>query len=119
MERCIKTYLCGDSVFSSPKLYRACEINGCSYAIRLKQNSSLIALASDKEEDLYRAPQKDQISYTVTYGEFMYQADSWDYPRRVVFKSEKTYGQLTHIHTFIVTNIDIKPYQIQNKTYLS
>ena len=28
------------------------------------------------------------------------------------FKIEKPYGQLTHMHTFIVTNMDMKPYQI-------
>ena len=54
MERGIKTYLRGDSGFSSPKLYKTCEMNGCSYAIRLKQNSSLITLASDKDEDICR-----------------------------------------------------------------
>ena len=74
LERGIKTYLRGDSGFSSPKLYKTCEMNGCSYAIRLKQNSSLMALASDKDEDLYKATKEDQISYAVTYGEFMYQA---------------------------------------------
>ncbi|MDE7248912.1 MAG: IS1380 family transposase, partial [Lachnospiraceae bacterium] len=108
MERGIKTYLRGDSGFSSPKLYKTCEMNGCSYAIRLKQNSSLLALASDKDEDLYKATKGDQISYAVTYGEFMYQAGSWDYPRRVVFKIEKPYGQLTHTYTFIVTNMDME-----------
>ena len=112
MERDIKTYLRGDSGFSSPKLYKTCEMNGCSYAIRLKKNASLIALASDKDEELYQATKDDQISYAVTYGEFMYQAGSWDYPRRVVFKIEKPYGQLTHMYTFIVTNMDMKPYQI-------
>ena len=112
LERGIKTYLRGDSGFSSPKLYETCESNGCSYAIRLKQNPALIALASDKDEDLYKATQKDQISYAVTYGEFMYQAGSWKYPRRVVFKIEKPYGQLTHMYTFIVTNMDMEPYQI-------
>ena len=112
LERGIKTYLRGDRGFFSPKLYETCEKNGCSYAIRLKQNSSLIALASDKDEDLYKATQKDQISYAVTYGEFMYQAGSWKYPRRVVFKIEKPYGQLTHMYTFIVTNMDMEPYQI-------
>jgi transposase len=76
LERGLKTYLRGDSGFSSPKFYETCESNGCSYAISLKQNSTLIALASDKEEDLYKATQKDQISYAVTYGEFMYQAGS-------------------------------------------
>lgn len=34
LERSIKTYLRGDSGFSSPKLYQTCERNGCSYAIR-------------------------------------------------------------------------------------
>ena len=110
LERGIKTYLRGDSGFSSPKLYKICEMNGCSYAIRLKQNSSLMALASDK--DLYNATKEDQISYAVTYGEFLYQADSWDYPRRVVFKIEKPYGQLAHMYTFIVTNMDMEPYQV-------
>ena len=112
LERGIKTYLRGDSGFSSPKLYKTCEMNGCSYAIRLKQNSSLVALASDKDEDLYNATKEDQISYAVTYGEFLYQAGSWDYPRRVVFKIEKPYGQLTHMYTFIVTNMDMEPYQV-------
>ena len=97
---------------SLPQNFMKPESNGCSYAIRLKQNPALIALASDKEEDLYQATQKDQISYAVTYGEFMYQAGSWKYPRRVVFKIEKTYGQLTHMYTFIVTNMDMEPYQI-------
>ena len=71
-----------------------------------------MALASDKDKDLYNATKEDQISYAVTYGEFLYQAGSWDYPRRVVFKIEKPYGQLTHMYTFIVTNIDMEPYQV-------
>lgn len=112
MERGIKTYLRGDSGFSSPRLYKTWEMNGCSYAIRLKQNASLTALASDEDEDLYKATREDQISYAVTYSEFMYQAGSWEYPGRVVFKIEKPYGQLTHMYTFIVTNMDMEPYQI-------
>ena len=99
LERGIKTYLRGDSGFSSPKLYKTCEMNGCSYAIRLKQNSSLVTLASDKDEDLYRATKEDQIRYAVTYGEFMYQAGTWEYPRRVVFKIEKTIRSVdTYVH---------------------
>jgi len=34
------------------------------------------------------------------------QAASWRSPRRVVFKIEKPYSQLTHIYTFIVTNME-------------
>ena len=112
LNREIKTYLRGDSGFSTPKLYEMCEHNGCSYAIRLKQNKSLIALASDKDDILYEATKENQIDYAVTYGEFMYQAGSWGYPRRIVFKIEKPYGQLTHMYTFIVTNMDMEAYQI-------
>lgn len=36
IERGIKTYLRDDSGFASPKLYKACEKNGCSYAIRMR-----------------------------------------------------------------------------------
>ena len=98
LERDIKAYLHGDSGCSSPKLYKTCEMNGCSYAIRLKQNSSLFAPASDQEKDLYRATKEDRIRSAVTYGEFMYQAGTWEYPGRVVFKIEKPYGQLTHLY---------------------
>ena len=112
LARNISAYLRGDSGFASPKLYKTCESNGCSYAIRLKQNAILLALASNKDEELYLATKDDQISYAVTYGEFMYQANSWEYPRRVVFKIEKPYGQLTHLYTFIVTNMDMEPYQV-------
>ncbi len=110
--RNIPVYLRGDSDFASPKLYKTCESNGCSYAIRLKQNASLLALAADKDEDLYHATKDDQIHSAVIYGEFMYQANSWEYPRRVVFKIEKPYGQLIHLYTFIVTNMDMEPYHI-------
>ena len=43
------------------------------------------------------------------YGEFYYQASSWDYPRRVVFKVEKPANQIIHMYTFIVTNMDGTP----------
>ena len=62
MERGINTYLRGDSGFSLPKLYKTCEMNGCSYAIHLKKNSSLVAFASNKDEDLYKATKEEQSS---------------------------------------------------------
>jgi len=112
IDRDISTYLRGDSGFASPKLYETCENNGCSYAIRLKDNFKLREAAEAEDEALYRATKQDQVSYAVTYGEFMYQAGSWTQPRRVVFKIEKPYGQLVHMYTFIVTNMDLEPYQL-------
>lgn len=49
---------------------------------------------------------EDQVSYAAAYGGFKYQANSWEYPRRVVCKVEKPTDQLIHMFTFIVTNMD-------------
>ena len=106
-------YLRGDSGFASPDLYKACEENDCKYAIRLKQNATLIRYAQDADEALYRATRKNQIDYAVEYGEFEYQAGSWPHPKRCVFKVEKPYGQIVHLFTFIVTTMeDLEPYQV-------
>ena len=70
-------YLRGDSGFASPGLYEACEENDCKYAIRLKQNTTLLRYAQDADEALYRATKENQIDYAVEYGEFEYQAGSW------------------------------------------
>ena len=105
-------YLRGDSGFASPNLYEACEDNDCKYAIRLKYNKTLADYASDADEALYRATRENMIDYAVEYGEFEYQAGSWSHPRRVVFKIEKPYGQITHLYTFIVTTMESEPFQI-------
>ena len=105
-------YLRGDSGFASPDLYKACEDNDCKYAIRLKINKTLLALAEDKADDLRRAIRDNMIDYAVTYDEFEYQAGSWPYPRRVVFKVEKPANQMVFMYTFIVTTMESEPYQI-------
>ena len=102
-------FLRGDSGFASPDLYRACETNGTSYAIRLKQNAVLVKEAQFLEDELFDKTRLNAIDYAVVYGEFEYQAASWDYPRRVVCKVEKPQGQLIHLFTFIVTNMDSSP----------
>ena len=105
-------YLRGDSGFASPELYDACEDNDCKYAIRLKINKTLIAFAEDKAEALRRATMRNMVDYAVTYGEFMYQANTWKHPRRVVFKIEKPQNQMTFMYTFIVTNMESEPYKV-------
>ena len=105
-------YLRGDSGFASPGLYEACEEHSCKYAIRLKSNTVLIRSAEFADEALYRATRFDQIGYAVEYGEFMYQAQGWTHPRRVVFKVEKPKNQIVHLYTFIVTTLEAEPHQI-------
>lgn len=70
-------YLRGDSGFASPDLYRACEDNDCKYVIRLKISKTLLTLSEDKVDDFRRATKDNMVGYTVTYGEFEYQAGSW------------------------------------------
>ncbi len=105
-------YLRGDSGFASPTLYEACEENNCKYAIRLKINAALRNYAKDADEDLCRATRHNQVDYAVEYGEFMYQAASWPHPRRVVFKVEKPTNQMVHLYTFVVTTMELEPYQV-------
>lgn len=105
-------YLRGDSGFAAPELYEACEENDCKYAIRLKQNKTLISLASDKANELQEVTKFNTTDYAVTYGEFDYQAGSWTHPRRVVFKIEKPANQFVFMYTFVVTTMESKPYQV-------
>ncbi len=105
-------YLRGDSGFASPDLYEVLESKDCKYAIRLKENAKLRELAEDENQALYHATRFNQVDYVVEYGEFMYQAGSWSHPRRVVFKIEKPYGQMVHMYTFIVTTMEMEPYQV-------
>ena len=93
-------------------MYETLEDNDCKYAIRLKLNKNLAALASDEDAALYRATKENAVDYAVEYGEFMYQAGSWSHPRRVVFKIEKPYGQMVHMFTFVVTTMEMEPYQV-------
>jgi len=105
-------FLRGDSGFATNELYSLCESHGTGYAIRLKENSVLRNLAKDLDSELLDLTQDDIVSYAVVYGEFFYKAGSWDYPRRVVCKIEKPYGQMIHMNTFVVTNMDSSPEEI-------
>ena len=105
----ISLLLRGDSGFATPELYAQCETNGTSYVIRLKENAVLHKLASDLEAELLEITKENMVDYAVVYGEFYYQAGSWEYPRRVVCKIEKPFGQMVHLNTFIVTNMESAP----------
>lgn len=60
----------------------------------------------DELDDITR---ENKVDYAVVYGELIYQAASWPYERRVVYKVEKPENQMTYIYTFIVTNMDSSP----------
>ena len=105
----ISLLLRGDSGFATPKLYKQWEENGTNYVIRLKENATLRDEASYLVDELNEITHNNKIDYAVIYGEFMYQAGSWPYKRRVVCKVEKPENQMTYMYTFIVTNMDSSP----------
>ena len=102
----IRILLRGDSGFATPDLYKQCEENGTSYVIRLKENGLLREKASYLVDELNENTRNNKV---VVYGEFMYQAKSWLYKRRVVCKVEKPENQLVYMYTFVVTNMDSAP----------
>ena len=99
----IPLLLRADSGFATPGIYRMAEEHNISYAIRLKANARLYNLAESLLEKLNQGSEISEKQ--VIYGEFNYQAGSWDKSRRVIVKIEKPAGQLVYNHTFIVTDI--------------
>ncbi len=99
----------GDSGFAVPELYKQAEQYGASYVIRLKANAVLYKYAKELEEELAVKCKNNLVDYQVVYGEFDYQASSWDCPRRVAVKIEKQSGEFTYKHSFIVTNLELTP----------
>jgi hypothetical protein len=108
----VQLFLRGDSGFATPDLFKQCETNGVSYAIRLKANKVLYTKAKHLDEEIALATKDNMIDYVVRYDEFEYKAGKWDYPRRVIVKVEKPYNQLTNQYSFIVTNMDLKPEEL-------
>lgn len=97
----------GDSGFAVPELFKLAETKEHKYAIRLKSNSRLQKAAQAMAD---QALNPDKLhERQVLYREFLYQADSWDQPRRVVVKMERPAGELFFQFTFIVTNMTVSP----------
>ena len=106
---CTNLFFRADSGYATPELYEQCEKYGAWYAIRLKSNKRLLALADDLDDRLTEMTRDDMVSYAAVYGEFMYRADSWEKARRVCCKIEKPAGSMEHRFTFIVTSMGGDP----------
>ena len=97
----------GDSGFAVPGLFDLVEAKGHQYVIRLKSNARLQSIAQAMADPLMNS--KNLHKREVYHREFMYQASSWDKPRRVVVKMERPAGELLFQFTFIVTNLALQP----------
>jgi hypothetical protein len=99
----------GDSGYAKPELYRLAEKNSIDYTIRLKANKKLYDKAQDLTDEFIQTYKDDFSKTHVMYGEFLYKAESWNHPRRVVCKLKRTSGQIYPTYTFVVTSMSTTP----------
>jgi hypothetical protein len=100
--RNLRCYFRADAAFANPELYEYLEAGGFDYAIRLPANDALLR---DIEPMLTRPVGRPANAPVVWYAGFLYQAKSWNQPRRVVAKVEWHNGELFPRVGFIVTNL--------------
>jgi len=105
----IRRFFRGDAAFARPELYEYLEAKRYLYAIRLPANA---VLHREIEPLLTRPVGRPPNKPVVWYHEFLYQAGSWDKPRRVVAKIEWHKGELFPRVGFIVTNLRRKPWRL-------
>jgi hypothetical protein len=77
-----------DSGGAVPTIYEFCERAGIGYTIGLITNPRLTALAAPLMAEAHRQRAVAGGEKVRLFGETVYQAESWDQPRRVVIKAE-------------------------------
>jgi Transposase DDE domain group 1 len=98
----MRRLLRGDAAFALPDVYEYLEAEGVGYAIRLPANRVL----HERIGHLLRRPVgRPPHCVRRFYESFLYQAQSWNRPRRVVAKVEWHPGELYPRVGFIVTNL--------------
>ena len=96
-------YFRGDAAFAQPELYEYLEAEHFHYAIRLPGND---ILHREIEHLTTRPVGRPSFKPQVFYHGFMYQAKSWNRPRRVVAKVEWHHDELFPRVGFIVTDLN-------------
>ena len=98
----IPKFFRGDAAFAQPGVYCYLESERYGYAIRLPANDVLY----QQVEHLVRRPVgRPPRKPVVRYHSFIYQAQSWNQPRRVIGKIEWHQGELFPRINFVVTNL--------------
>ena len=105
----IRRFFRGDAAFAKPEVYEYLEAEGYLYTIRLPANA---VLHREIEPLLTRPVGRPSNEPLVWYYDFLYQADTWDRPRRVVAKIEHHKGELFPRVGFVVTNLRRAPWRV-------
>jgi len=105
----IRRFFRGDAAFARPGVYDYLEEERYLYATRLPANA---VLYREVEPLLTRPVGRPSNKPVVWHKDLLYQAGSWDRPRRVVAKIEHHKGELFPRVGFIVTNLRRRPRQV-------
>lgn len=92
-----------DAGFAIPAVYDYCETEGIDYTIALITNSRLVDLAAPLLEEAEQRYEQRQRKVRL-FSEERYQAGSWDYERRVIYKAEVMAASLGTNTRFVLTN---------------
>jgi Transposase DDE domain group 1 len=110
----VKITIRADSGFCRWRLMRWCDSNGIGYVLGLARNKVLERLGADwvewAERDFKKSGQPQRV-----FGTFAYGAKSWDRPRRVIVKAERT-AQGPNPR-FIVVNVPGDPQELYEDVY--
>jgi len=108
-QQLLKRFFRGDAAFANPEIYKYLESEDFWYAIRLPANEVLYRMI---EHLMTRPVGRPSHRPKVFYHSFKYQAQSWQWPRRVVAKIEWHAGELFPRIGFIVTNLTWRPKRV-------
>ena len=105
-EKGVRLLFRAGAAFAKPEVYEYLESRDTGYAMRLPANEVLQRnIRHLLKRPVGRPPKKP----VVRYHDFVYQAQSWDIPRRVVAKEEWHQGELFPRVGFVVTNLNLPP----------
>ena len=93
----------GDSHYGCPEVFDFCEGHHLKYVLGLTGRGPMIVHSQSlslKAKELYLSKNES----VKLYGEFRYQAKSWRFPQRVIYKSE--YNDKGSNIRFIITNLE-------------
>ncbi len=105
-EKGVRPLFRADAAFAKPEVYEYLESRDTGYAMRLPANEVLQRhIRPLLRRPVGRPPKKP----VVRYHDFVYRAQSWDIPRRVVAKVEWHQGELFPRVGFVITNLNLPP----------
>jgi len=97
-----------DSGFGTPELYNLCDIYGTEMLIRQKSYATLKKNASNLMDEFTEKYKNDFSKKHSMYGEFMYQAKSWNFPMRIIMRIERSDKELPRA-SFVMTTLKAAP----------